>query len=131
MLTGQVPGTDLVIGMSRRLYAACTALVPIERSVASQVDDERPRLPLDAEPDDIESNIEERWLIRRQVERGRRFEAVERIREAYIAGADQSWEQATNSSVTFTPDPVPGFLEAATEDTYLAVNATAIPTTGR
>jgi hypothetical protein len=42
MLTGQVPGTDLVIGMSRRLYAACRSLADLQADLAAEVDAERP-----------------------------------------------------------------------------------------
>ncbi|HEX6344537.1 hypothetical protein [Umezawaea sp.] len=126
MLTGRVPGTDLVVGMSRRLFGACAALARVEAEVASVVDDELPRPRVGAPEDEVERTEQERRLIQRQVERRRWSDAVERTREGFEEGADRSWEDLLQSPVTFTPDPRPGFLEAATEDTYLAVDATAV-----
>lgn len=126
MLTGQVPGTDLVVGLSRRLFGACAALARVEAEVASEVDDELPRSRSGAPDDEVERNDQERWLVQRQVERRRWSDAVTRTREGYTEGAGRSWEELLQSPVTFTPDPRSGFLEAATEDTYLAVDATAV-----
>ncbi|HWO66954.1 MAG TPA: hypothetical protein VNO31_43670 [Umezawaea sp.] len=126
MLTGQVPGTDLVVGMSRRLFGACAALARVEVEVAAEVDHEVPR-PRSGEPDGVvERKDQERWLVKREVERRRWSDAVGRTREGFADGAGRSWEDLLQSPVAFSPDPRPGFLEAATEDTYLAVDATAV-----
>ena len=37
MLTGRVPGTDLIIGMSRRLYRACRSLAAFQWEIAEEV----------------------------------------------------------------------------------------------
>ncbi|MCS7484783.1 hypothetical protein ACFFQW_05750 [Umezawaea endophytica] len=126
MLTGQVPGTDLVVGLSRRLFGACAALARVEVAVAAEVDHELPR-PRSGDGDgEAERNGRDRWLIQRQVERGHWSDAVGRTRDGFDEGAGRSWEDLLQSPVTFSPDPRPGFLEAATEDTYLAVDATAV-----
>jgi hypothetical protein len=52
MLTGAVPGTDLIVGSSRRLYAACAELPAAQRRIAVEVDQARPRRPSDLEQSD-------------------------------------------------------------------------------
>ena len=126
MLTGQVPGTDLVVGLSRRLFGACAALARVEAEVAAEVDHEVPRPRSGAPEEEVASTDQERWLVKREVERRRWSDAVGRTRDGFDEGAGRSWEELLQSPVSFTPDPRPGFLEAATEDTYLAVDATAV-----
>ena len=65
---------------------------------------------------------EERIQVYRGVQAERRYAAAARTREAFISGADQSWEvlgQADARSLLKTPA---GLLEAATTDTYLALD---------
>lgn len=129
MLTGRVPGTDLVIGMSRRLFGACAALAQVEADVAFQVDAELPRRRLfsqDGEAERIEQIRFERRALQHRLVRERRTAAADTTRRGFEQGALRSWDQLINRDVAFTVDPYPGFLEAATEDTYLAVDAATV-----
>ncbi|MGI5238686.1 hypothetical protein [Dactylosporangium sp. CA-139066] len=128
MLTGSVPGTDLLIGLSRRLYSACANLAELQLSMAREVDAEQPRPRPDAEPDEIETVQDRRRELLFQRERSQRQYAAERTGIGFVTGQRRRWEELLGRSVPLTPDPPAGFLEAATADTYLAVDVRAIST---
>jgi hypothetical protein len=128
MLTAQVPGTDLVIGMSRRLFGACAALAPIAAEVSSAVDAERPPAPRGEVSVRVEEIDEERRFWRRRFERERYSRAAESTHRGFVQAANRRWDELVQRPVTFTPEPRPGFLEAATEETYLAIDDHSITT---
>ena len=121
MLTGAVPGTDLVLGMSRRLYAACEELARLQEQIAVMVDQEIPRPDRD-EADDVADRINaaRRQLLYQEVDRS---EARSRTREAFESAQSRNWRSLIDRSARLTPEPEQNVLEAATEDTYLAVDA--------
>lgn len=121
MLTGAVPGTDLILGMSRRLYAACEELARQQEQIAVMVDQEIPRPDRD-EADDVADRINaaRRRLLYQEMDRS---EAQDRTREAFESAQDRHWWSLIDRPARLTPEPEQNVLEAATEDTYLAVDA--------
>ncbi|UQU62522.1 hypothetical protein COUCH_26260 [Couchioplanes caeruleus] len=117
MLTGAVPGTDLVLGMSRRLYAACEEFALQQEQIAVMVDQEIPRPDRD-EADDVadQINAARRRLLYQEVDRS---EARTRTREAFESAQDRQWRSLIDRPARLTPEPEQNVLEAATEDTYL------------
>ena len=130
MLTGQVPGTDLIIGMSRRLFAACRNLSTMEQSIVTRVDRLRPAPNPDelaGLPDtDYESVNEERVQMYHQYQRQEEPTAADLIRTAFISGAQQTWETLLDQATPTRFTAPTGFLEAATTDTYLALNVQTV-----
>ncbi|MFJ7075553.1 hypothetical protein [Streptomyces sp. NPDC098781] len=157
MLIGRIPGTDLVLGMSRRLYGACRELAGMERRIADQAREMRPEYTpyvsemssardLDVQlpaihqlADDRDRQVSDRQYAR-QVSEARslvqhlradqRSEYLVAVRRGFSAGGDRTWEQLIDVS----PEPAlpseDGYLEAATTDTYLAVERTALDLDG-
>ncbi|MEV4829224.1 hypothetical protein AB0K25_12990 [Micromonospora sp. NPDC049257] len=121
MLTGAVPGTDLVLGMSRRLYAACEELALQQEQIAVMVDQEIPR-PRRDQADDVadQINAARRQLLYQEVGRS---EARYRTREAFESAQSRNWWSLIDRPARLTPEPEQNVLEAATEDTYLALDA--------
>lgn len=126
MLTGQVPGTDLIIGMSRRLFAACRGLATVEQRVASTVDRERPAPDHDETEDMTEEQYEivnaERRNLYRQVVHVLTPDAASRTRAGFSRGQQQSWDELIGERTRSRLTAPAGFLEAATADTYLALD---------
>lgn len=123
MLTGQVPGTDLVVGMSRRLYGACASLAQVEAEIVSEVDVRQAPPRPDAGEHEIEVVSVERLHHLHTLEHQRRSFAAANTRQGYDAGADSDWDDLVEGEPRFSAEPVPGYLEAATEDIYLAVDS--------
>ncbi len=115
MLTGAVPGTDLILGMSRRLYAVCEELARQQEQIAVMVDQEIPRPDRD-EADDVADriNADRRRLLYQKVERS---EARDRTHEAFESAQDRHWWSLIDRPARLTPEPEQNVLEAATEDT--------------
>ncbi len=126
MITGRVPGTDLIVGLSRRLYAACERLADPEAGIAASVDEDIPvRPPTSTEPSMQE--LDERRLNRetlfRARERQERPRLAEEARAGFEYGADAEWPDLIAADPPLLTDTPDGFLEAATADSYLAVTA--------
>ncbi|MFE2315911.1 hypothetical protein ACFXC8_22710 [Streptomyces sp. NPDC059441] len=153
MLTSRIPGTDLVLGMSRRLYSACRELAGLERRTADEVRRMRPEytpyisgLPLTPDVGSLESPLhritgdgdrqvsdtryerqaaEARSLVQ-HLRTEQRSDYLAAARRGFAAGDERTWEQL----IDLSPEPaIPGqdgYLEAATTDTYLAVEETAL-----
>jgi len=134
MLTGRVPGTDLVLGMSRRLFAACRSLATEESqllpvawvgssdlSVATPLDD------LDEDRADYRIRERREQFAYWEEEARDRFLAT--TREAYEIGRESSWEQLLDVQPQLAAEPPTNLLEGATSDTYLAIerSAPAVP----
>ncbi|MEU6824056.1 hypothetical protein ABZ921_25785 [Streptomyces atriruber] len=145
MLAARLPGTDLMLGMSRRLYGACRALADSERRVAARVREERPgyavELPRrlwttdgEAEPMSrpvasdraYEDRILEVQEYVRAVRREERDEQLRSVRAGFREGSSAYWQHLIDRAPRLTRPGEEGFLEAATADTYLAVDAEAL-----
>ncbi|MFC5655030.1 hypothetical protein [Streptomyces nogalater] len=153
MLTSRIPGTDLVLGMSRRLYGACSELAGLERRTAEEVRRMRPAYTpyVPESPHVIDAGSLESPLRRiagegdrqvsdaryerraadarnlvRQIRAERRGDYLAAVQRGFAAGEERTWEQLIDHS----PEPaVPGrdgYLEAATADTYLAVEEASL-----
>ncbi|MET7387229.1 hypothetical protein ACFYPT_20525 [Streptomyces sp. NPDC005529] len=153
MLTVRLPGTDLILGMSRRLYSACREVADMERRIAEEVRRTRPEytpyvselplgpdvrslpVPLRRIDNEVVRQVSDAQYTR-QVAKARSLVQHLRTeqRSGYLAavqrgiaeGDRQTWEQLIDVS----PEPaIPardGYLEAATTDTYLAVEEAAL-----
>lgn len=126
MLTGPVPGTDLIIGISRRLYGACDALARVQAEMASTINAEYPRPSLDQDDEDLERLRDDRINRYWDLERSLRSAATETASQGASRGEERRWEELYGGPLEFSSDPAPGYVEAATPDTYLAVDARAV-----
>lgn len=131
MLTGRVPGTDLILGMSRRLFTACRALAAEEARLFETVQADLPSVP---ESDELAA-VSEDWLEDRILERRALFAEREdelrdhlraTTREGYEVGGESSWQQIIDTEPQLIAEPPADLLEGATPDTYLALEGTAI-----
>lgn len=126
MLTGRVPGTDLIIGMSRRLFSACRNLEAVQQRAAATVDRERPPAsPGRAERMDIEELAtyeRQRRTLYWQHERLLTRDATATIRAGFETGEQSTWPALLDQYTRFRRASPVGFLEAATADTYLALD---------
>jgi hypothetical protein len=130
MLTGQVPGTDLIIGMSRRLFAACRSLAAVQADLAATVNAERPMArDGDLQMEERDERIQERRLLYWERERAARPHAGDVVRYGFREGQEQTWEELLDLETQVRVNAPAGFLEAATEDTYLAVDARTVTAT--
>ncbi|MFD0575233.1 hypothetical protein [Dactylosporangium darangshiense] len=130
MLTARVPGTELILGMSRRLYAACDQLAATESALARSVDEDRPPETLGSGEDELEQFRVEREALYWQRERQQRFDIAEEVALAFDRGRDAAWENLIDASPPLRTRAPAGYLEAATEDTYLAVRGRAVGVIG-
>ncbi|WJY41162.1 hypothetical protein QT196_29965 [Streptomyces sp. P9-2B-2] len=145
MLTGRLPGTDLMLGMSRRLYGACRALAYAERRVVARVREERPKyleeLPREVQPVDgtvtrmperqmsdrvYEERIAEVQEYVREVREEQRDDQLRSVRDGFTMGDSGSWMHLIDLAPRLALPREEGFLEAATADTYLAVEEEAL-----
>ncbi|MFI9366621.1 hypothetical protein ACIG5E_37065 [Kitasatospora sp. NPDC053057] len=148
MLVGRLPGTDLMLGMSRRLFGACRELAGLERQLVSEIDAKLPApMTMDVEAPLVrmsdgegsvrrsEGRLTDREYERRIAERRESLrESRERergslhraVRRGFSLGNAESWAQLAEVSPQLVLPAEDGFLEAATRDTYLAVEAQAL-----
>jgi hypothetical protein len=129
LLTARVPGTELILGMSRRLYAACEELATTDQALAASVAAEAPMPASDADGEDAQLAEAEwdRWRARRdglywERQRQERRVLAGRVRSGFDRGARARWEDLIDTRPDILGGPPPGYLEAATADTYLAVH---------
>jgi hypothetical protein len=134
MLACQVPGTDLLIGMSRRLFAACRMLDQERVGIQRTLGVDRRAAAIDRRLDFLD---EDAYEIQVQVQRARFAESEDasrdRIRaatrEGYEAGRESDWQQLIDAQPPLVTDSPSGLLEGATPDTYIAID-TRTPTPG-
>lgn len=145
MLAGRLPGTDLMLGMSRRLYGACRALAYEERRVVARLREERPmyleELPRAVQPADdavvrlpegqmsdraYEERITEVQEYVRVVREEQRDDQLRSVRDGFTMGDSGSWTHLIDLAPRLALPREEGFLEAATTDTYLAVEEQAL-----
>ena len=127
MLVCRVPGTDLLIGMSRRLFAACRMLdqerVGILRTLGADSD-------VLAVYQDRNFLDEDAYEVQVQVQRARFAESEnasrDRVRatarDGYEAGQESDWQQLLDVQPPLVIDSPSGLLESATPDTYIAID---------
>lgn len=133
LLTGRIPGTDVILGMSRRLYAACQSLAAEQDRLLHAVQADLPDLPDTDSPELLEEAAEDRRWERRT--RFAEHEADERdrlrrtTRQAYEIGSESSWQQLLDIQPPLVAEPPADLLESATPDTYLAVDVSAATAT--
>ena len=132
MLTGRVPGTDMVIGMSRRLFEACRDLAANEEDIADEARPEelfptvgqRARFESD---DDIEEYQHERRAAFAAREAASRPRLRAAARQGFNRGRHSTWnELLPDEQITINANPQPGLLESATADTYLAIDTHSV-----
>ncbi|MGV9915114.1 hypothetical protein [Streptomyces tendae] len=145
MLTGRIPGTDLILGMSRRLYGACRELAYAERRVIARVREEQP-MYMDELPREVQRQEtavtqrperhmsdrvrEERAAAAQEYARRVRAEQLNdqlrSVRRGFTMGDNGSWMHLIDLAPRLALPSEEGFLEAATSDTYLAVEEEAL-----
>lgn len=130
MLTASVPGSGMTVGLSRRLYAACTSVLESQMLLALQAQDAaRTESNLFAnrvavsEQDDVDLA----GLVFARNEWQARADLMDDARTAYRAAADQDWESLIYRQPRLAVDGPERQLEAATADTYLAIDPTFVP----
>jgi hypothetical protein len=133
MLVGRVPGTDLVIGMSRRLYATCRSLAVRDAEIMRTVHEDFPDTEEQRQRRGFDEDaIEEFLVLRRETFAERvadfRDDLRETARRAYAAGGENSWQQLLRAQPQLDAESPAGLLESATPDTYLGIDtSTAAP----
>jgi hypothetical protein len=128
MLTGQIPGTDVVLGMSRRLFAACRSLAAEEAQLLLAVQTDLPDLPVTTsqgliDEEEVEDRLRERRAVFAEREAGIRDRLGETTRQAYEIGRESSWQQLLDAQPQLVTDSPANLLESATPDTYLGIDA--------
>ncbi|MFE2675932.1 hypothetical protein [Streptomyces hygroscopicus] len=145
MLAGRLPGTDLMLGMSRRLYGACRALASAESRIVARALEEQPMYlegPLRVvQPTDsvVAQSPERQMSVRafekrvtevqeyvREAREEQRDEQLRAVRDGFTAGDSGSWTSLIDLAPRLALPREEGFLEAATTDTYLAVEEEAL-----
>jgi hypothetical protein len=141
MLVAPIPGTGLIVGMSRRLYATCQDLADEDRRDIEIIQYRYPSLMLDLEldaedPEESGTDIEDaREFIelnerRRAAFTEREAESHQRLletaRQSFDRGSDSTWPDLLATEPSIDPEPHAELLEAATTDTYLAISRRAI-----
>lgn len=132
-LTYRIPGTELHLGMSRRLFAACDQLHYEDQSIAERTpglraEDQR----IADEPADEEAEEQRRRTQRRvfrEAQEQERELIQERLRDAYVDGDDRQWSDLLpgQAEPRLDLDDQPDLLEAATPETYLALRRDDLP----
>jgi hypothetical protein len=136
-LACRIPGTELRLGMSSRLFAACAQLHREDRAIAARTPGMRAEDRIHIEEDaDEDAELERRRAQRRdflEQQWEARTDIVPRVRAAYERGDTERWNQLLPSghepSLDLTEHP--GLLEAATPETYLALRQEDLPQAGR
>lgn len=121
MLTGRVPGTNMIIGLSRRLFEACRNLASEEEQIAEDVGPESHDGLFDLD-EEVEKYTLERRAAFVEAEAARRPLLREATRQGFERGRNNSWYQLLDQQPGINSDPAPGLLESATADTYLAID---------
>ncbi|TLQ42594.1 hypothetical protein [Streptomyces marianii] len=132
-LTYRIPGTELRLGMSRRLFAACDQLHSEDQDIAARTPGLRAEDQRTAEEPADEEVEEQRRRTQRRVFREAQEEEreliQERLRDAYEDGAGRQWRDLLpgQAEPSLDLDDHPDLLEAATPETYLALRRDDLP----
>ncbi|MEU3294301.1 gamma-glutamyltransferase [Streptomyces longwoodensis] len=125
-LTARIPGTEVTLGMSQRLYAACESLYWADRDIAAHTPGLRAE---DLSVADLrEGEIDRRVTAARREYRERQEDARPRlqrqVRDAFTEADDQPWISRMGANPAFELSP--GTLESTTPETYLAIDPAVI-----
>ena len=128
MLTGRVPGTDLVIGMSRRLYATCRSIAARDAEIMRTVQEDFPDAAVRRQQGLDDEDAVQQFLVLRRVtfaEREANFQDDfrEAARQVYRTGSETSWQQLLRAEPQTDAESPAWLLESAIPDTYLAIDA--------
>lgn len=125
-ITGRVAGTDVRLGMSRRLFAACDTLYREDARVAERTPGLRAEDQREATLDDAEQ--QQRRHRQRLEFRERQYDARTETRrvvgEAFRRGADIDWSDLLGGGSPGTELGDGQLLEGATAETYVAIRVT-------
>lgn len=126
MLTTEVPGAGLTVGMSRRLYAACQQLVDLEAELAGRASDIAARrisdMALPHQGDGLDTINEEHFVAYRDLEQEFRTPLLSSVRRGFILGEGSDWRRLTDVEPLTHLERPAYQMEAATADTYLALD---------
>lgn len=125
MLTGRIPGTNMLIGISRRLFGACRELADEQAQIAGELEPEI-QLDLFGSEDELEEYSRERRAAFIQLEAARNPRIRAAVRQGFRRGEDSSWYQLLQQQPEVNSGTTPDLLESATADTYLAIDRISI-----
>ncbi|MGW6395485.1 gamma-glutamyltransferase [Streptomyces sp. NPDC055103] len=132
-LTCRIPGTEVHLGMSRKLFAVCARLHEEDLAIARRTPGLRAEDQLVVDERGSEEAQEEQRLKQRRIFHEQQEEARPRLRsllrEAYERGETSDWRdllrRPEEPELDLASDE--GLLEAATPETYLAVSRYDLP----
>jgi hypothetical protein len=116
MLTGRVPGTNMIIGLSRRLFEACRNLATEEEQIA-EVAEPGVRSGLFDLDEEVEKYVLERRAAFVESEAAQRPLLREATRQGFERGRNDSWYQLLDQQPGINSSTEPGLLASATADT--------------
>ncbi|MFC4011127.1 hypothetical protein ACFOY2_28140 [Nonomuraea purpurea] len=128
-LTCRIPGTEVHLGVSRKLFAACERLHEEDLAIAQRT----PELRAEDQPADVQELSddaqEEQRLTQRRIFREQQEEARPLLRDAYERGVTSDWSNLLRrpQEPELDLEGDEGLLEAATPETYLAVSRYGLP----
>jgi hypothetical protein len=125
MLTGRIPGTNMIIGLSRRLFEACRNLASEDEQIAEETGLESEYGPFGRD-EEIEVYARERRAAFVERESAQRPRLREVARQGFEQGRDHSWAQLLGQQPGINSGPAPSLLEGATADTYLAIDRLSV-----
>ena len=132
-LTCRIPGTEVHLGMSRKLFAVCERLHEEDLAIAQRTPGLRAEDQLAVDQELRDDAQEEQRLTQRRIFRERQEEARPRLRPllryAYERGATSDWSDLLRppQEPELVLEGDEGLLEAATPETYLAVSGYGLP----
>ncbi|MCX5395605.1 gamma-glutamyltransferase [Streptomyces sp. NBC_00102] len=132
-LSCRIPGTEVHLGMSRKLFAACERLHEEDLAIARRTPGLRAEDQVFADPELSDEDQEEQRLTQRRIFREQQEEARPRLRpllrDAYEHGAERGWTSLLRRSEEPELDlrGDGSLLEAATPETYVAVSRYGLP----
>jgi hypothetical protein len=133
MLTGRVPGTNMIVGLSRRLFEACRNLAVEDEQILA-VEEEQVAAEIERGSEyglfDLDEGVEKYARERRAAfverEAAERTRLRETTRQGFERGQNNSWYQLLGREPDIDSNPAPGLLESATADTYLAIDRLSV-----
>ncbi|WP_432104106.1 hypothetical protein [Streptomyces sp. bgisy091] len=132
-LSCRIPGTEVHLGMSRALFAACERLHEEDLAIARRTPglraEDQPPVALDLSDEaQEEQRLAQRRIFREQQEEARPW-LRPRLRDAYERGATSDWSdllrRPQEPELDLRGDE--SLLEAATPETYVAVSRYGLP----
>ncbi|MGC5234456.1 gamma-glutamyltransferase [Streptomyces albogriseolus] len=132
-LSCRIPGTEVHLGMSRKLFAACERLHEEDLAIARRTPGLRAEDQPAAHLELSDEAQEEQGLTQRRIFREQQEEARPRLRyllrDAYEQGAASNWSDLLRRprEPELDLEGNVGLLESATPETYLAVSRYELP----